>query len=126
MTGGDVDAGFVICRLEEIPDPGARAFRAGSGDWPLRGFIVRQGPHVRAYVNRCPHAGHPLDAAPGHFLLTDSLVQCASHGALFAIDSGECVAGPCVSRSLTAVAIRVVEGEVLLVDDPDALAARYA
>ncbi len=117
----------VICRLDELNDPGSRAFTAGSGDWPLRGFVVRSGDHAYAFVNRCPHAGHPLDWQPHRFLNADaSLIQCASHGALFTIESGKCVAGPCAGRSLTAIPVRVVNGEVLLEDHPDALARRYA
>ena len=29
-----------------------------------------------------------------------SLLQCATHGALFLIESGECVAGPCAGQTL--------------------------
>jgi len=32
-----------------------------------------------------------------------SLIQCATHGALFLIESGECVAGPCEGKSLRAI-----------------------
>jgi len=32
-----------------------------------------------------------------------SLIQCATHGALFLIENGECIAGPCAGQSLTAV-----------------------
>jgi len=32
-----------------------------------------------------------------------SLIQCATHGALFLIESGECIAGPCAGQSLTAL-----------------------
>ncbi|MFP6798982.1 MAG: Rieske (2Fe-2S) protein, partial [Pseudomonas sp.] len=35
-----------------------------------------------------------------------SLIQCATHGALFLIESGECVAGPCAGQSLQELAIR--------------------
>ncbi len=117
----------LICRLDELADPGSRAFRAGSGDWPLRGFIVRRGERVWAYLNRCPHAGHPLDCLPDRFLDADeSRIQCASHGALFAIDSGYCVAGPCAGQRLVPIAVQVVDGSVLLVEEAEALAARLA
>jgi nitrite reductase/ring-hydroxylating ferredoxin subunit len=44
----------------------------------------------------CPHLGIPLNWAPERFLdLDGTLIQCSSHGALFQIDSGECIAGPC-------------------------------
>lgn len=117
----------LLCRLADLADPGSRAFRAGTGDWPLRGFIVRRGEQVWAYLNRCPHAGHPLDWLPDRFLdAEESLIQCGSHGALFEIDSGYCVAGPCAGQSLVPIAVRVLEGNVLLVEEAGALAARLA
>ena len=106
-------------RLDEIPDPGCREFAIGEGDWPFKGFVVRQGDDVFAYQNYCVHAGHPLNWKPDSFLTPDqTAIICASHGATFAIDSGECFAGPCVGRSLRAVDVRVEDGE-LLVTGPD-------
>lgn len=117
----------LLCRLDELADPGSRGFRAGAGDWPLRGFVVRRGEQVWAYLNRCPHAGHPLDWLPDRFLgAEESLIQCASHGALFAMDSGICVAGPCAGQRLVPIAVQIEAGSVLLVEDADVLAARLA
>ncbi len=113
--------------MSELSDPGSRAFTAGSGDWPLRGFVVRRGVEVFGYVNRCPHAGHPLNWQPDQFLTsTRTLILCCSHGAQFMIDTGHCVAGPCVGSELTRIAVRVVDGEVRLEEDPELLAARHA
>jgi nitrite reductase/ring-hydroxylating ferredoxin subunit len=117
----------VLCRFDDLADPGSLAVSIGSGPWPLRAFVVRQGGQAYAYVNRCPHAGHPLDWLPNRFLTADeSLIQCASHGALFTLDSGHCVAGPCAGRSLMAIAVRVAAGNVELDEDPDVLAQRFA
>jgi nitrite reductase/ring-hydroxylating ferredoxin subunit len=45
-------------------------------------------------------------------------IVCASHGALFAPDSGLCVAGPCVGRRLRSIDVIVSPtGEIALVDD---------
>jgi nitrite reductase/ring-hydroxylating ferredoxin subunit len=120
----ELDLERVICRLTELTG-GARAFTIGNGDWPLRGFVVRVGDAVHGYVNRCPHAGHPLDLVPQRFLTSDgTLILCASHGALFEKATGYCVAGPCFGRSLTPVALQVQCGLVLLAEevDVDALA----
>ncbi|MEE8263379.1 MAG: Rieske (2Fe-2S) protein, partial [Gammaproteobacteria bacterium] len=39
---------------------------------------------------------------PDQFLdETGNLLQCATHGALFRIEDGFCVAGPCTGASLT-------------------------
>jgi nitrite reductase/ring-hydroxylating ferredoxin subunit len=120
-AGGSVfDLERVVCRLSEIEVQGARAFTIGSGEWPLKGFVVRVGDAVRGYLNRCPHAGHPLNLLPERFLTPDgALILCSSHGALFEKGNGYCVAGPCAGRSLTPVALEVRSGFVLLADSVD-------
>lgn len=114
------DVERVICRLSELEKHGARGFTIGVGDFPLRGFVVRARDGVCGYVNRCPHAGHPLDLLPQRFLTADAtLIVCASHGALFEKATGLCVAGPCAGRSLVPVPLEVRGGFVLLADDVD-------
>lgn len=115
----------VICSLDDLTDPGSRSFTIGADDWPLRGFVVRRGADVFAYVNRCPHAGHPLNLRMNQFLTPDgALILCNSHGALFEPATGVCVGGPCVGRELVSIPVRVNNGRVLLDGDPEALAAR--
>jgi nitrite reductase/ring-hydroxylating ferredoxin subunit len=110
-----LDLERVICRLEDLEAHGARAFTIGGGRWPLRGLVVRSAAGVHAYLNNCPHAGHPLDLIPGRFLSPDGLLLlCASHGALFEKSTGLCVAGPCAGRTLTPLALEVRAGLVLL------------
>lgn len=118
--GRVLDLERVVCRLTELQLHGARAFTVGGGDWPLRGFVLCIGDAVRGYVNRCPHAGNPLNLLPHRFLTADgTLILCSSHGALFEKSSGYCVAGPCAGRSLTPVALEIRSGLVLLADSVD-------
>jgi len=115
----------VLCSLAELEETGGCGFTVGEGDWPLRGFIVRTTNGVAAYVNTCPHAGHPLDLRPNRFLTPDrGLILCSSHGALFTRDEGLCIAGPCPGQSLKRVPIELVGEYVMLADgvDPQALA----
>lgn len=78
-------------------------------------MVVKARGCLRGYVNRCPHRGHPLDFTPGHFLdATGDYVLCASHGALFSIADGHCVAGPCPGKSLEPVALSVVNGMIMV------------
>ena len=73
----------------------------------IRLFVVRRAGQVYAYKNRCPHRGVPLEWQPNQFLdPSASLIQCATHAALFLIETGECVAGPCAGQSLTAIDCR--------------------
>ena len=116
-----IDASRVICALSELPDGGCLGFRLGTGDWPLRGLVVRMGDDVRAFVNRCPHASHPLDLVPGRFLTPDgSLIRCSSHGALFEKSTGRCLAGPCVGKALRPIPVQVESGFVVLAPGVDA------
>ena len=122
----ELDVTRVVCRLSELDGGGARGFTIGGAAWPLRGLVVRVGDRVYGYLNRCPHAGHPLDLRPQQLLTPDgTLILCSSHGALFEKASGYCVAGPCAGRSLSPVPLQVRCGFVMLADsvDVDALAA---
>jgi nitrite reductase/ring-hydroxylating ferredoxin subunit len=117
----EIDLTRVICALAELDATGSRGFAIGEGDWPLRGFIVRTVKGVAAYVNTCPHAGHPLNFRPDKFLTPDrNLILCASHGALFTRDEGLCIAGPCPGQSLTPVPIEVIGDFILLAEGVDA------
>lgn len=111
----EIDTARILCALREIPEDGCLGFTIGDGDFPVRGFVVRYRGGIAAYVNRCPHAGHPLNLRPHRFLTADrSLILCNSHGALFEKATGLCVAGPCAGQSLEHVAISVESGYVML------------
>lgn len=123
------DLNRLLCRLDELPPGGCREFRIGAGDWPLRGFVVSLPDGVRAYVNRCAHLSYPLNYLPDEFLTYDQrFIECGMHGARFEKDTGLCVAGPCLGRSLIALPVRVEAQRVWLADDVDVaeLIARYA
>jgi nitrite reductase/ring-hydroxylating ferredoxin subunit len=125
----EIDLTRVLCRVEELDATGCREFRLGGGEWPARGFAVRSGTGVHAYLNRCAHQALPLNMLPDRFLTHDgSLILCTAHGALFEKRTGYCVSGPCFGASLLRVAVQVVEGLVLLDETVDvaALVERFA
>jgi nitrite reductase/ring-hydroxylating ferredoxin subunit len=101
--------------LERLPD-GTFAEVEAVIDGDAESLILyRDGDHVRAWFNICPHAGRRLDWAPGQFLKSkDGLLVCAAHGASFELGAGECVAGPCRGEALRAVAVSVHDGAVWL------------
>ena len=116
----EIDVTRVLCSLAELDETGSRGFAVGEGDWPLRGFLVKTANGVAAYVNYCPHAGHPLNFRPNKFLSPDgNLIMCCSHGALFARDNGLCIAGPCAGQSLTRIPVEVFGGFVMLEEGVD-------
>jgi len=89
-----------LCASSELAEGCSRGFtHAGRSLLAVR----RQG-RVYVYLNRCPHRGIPLEWQPDRFLDdSHSLIQCATHGALFLIESGECVSGPCPGARLQAI-----------------------
>jgi nitrite reductase/ring-hydroxylating ferredoxin subunit len=104
----------VLCRMEEIPDPGARGFASAPGSF-FGLFAVRKAGQVHVYVNSCPHIGLPLEPLPDRFLDTRrQLIVCSAHGARFRIEDGGCVSGPCLGQHLEAVPVRIVDGLVVV------------
>jgi nitrite reductase/ring-hydroxylating ferredoxin subunit len=92
-----------LCAPDELAEGQSRGFEIAEEKL----FAVRKDGQLYAYRNRCPHRGIPLEWLPDQFLdASASLIQCATHGALFLIESGECVAGPCAGQSLQELAIR--------------------
>jgi len=106
-------AEILVGALSDIDDPGCREFQIGDGDWPFRGFVVRRGQEVYAFQNFCMHVGHPLNWKPDSFLTKDkAAIICASHGAMYSIDGGECFAGPCKGKALRPVAVDIRDGVI--------------
>ena len=108
----DTGRGTVLCRLDDLADPGGRGFQLGTREAL---FVIRSGGRVFGYVNVCPHQGLALDWKPDVFLSVDKrTIQCANHGARFAIETGKCIAGPCVGGALKPVRLRLADGAVTL------------
>ena len=107
----------VLCRLADIPDPGAKGFPSAPGGF-YGLFAVRKAGEVRVYVNSCPHIGVPLEPLPDRFLDTrKTLIVCSAHGARFRIEDGHCVTGPCLGQSLEIVPHQVVDGMLVVARD---------
>jgi nitrite reductase/ring-hydroxylating ferredoxin subunit len=80
-------------------------------------FVNHEGGH-HASVNRCPHAGTTQDAWPNEFFTEDGRhLICATHGAVFAPDTGVCLDGPCPGTRLERLPV-VRRGDELVVGAP--------
>lgn len=107
--------GQPLIALDAIPDGGFAEVEARVDEDVESLILHRDGDHVRAWFNVCPHAGRRLDWAPGQFLKSkEGLLVCAVHGASFELRGGECVGGPCRGESLRAVAVEVRDGDVVV------------
>lgn len=100
-----------LCHLEDLPEYGSRGFTVGQREI----FLIRQANQIRAYVNRCPHTGVTLNWMPDQFLDWEGqYIQCATHGALFRIEDGLCLAGPCPGSRLEPVSFNLKGTEIYL------------
>ena len=102
-----------LCRLEELTDDEAQGFPVPGAEHDV--FVHREGSSVHAFVNSCTHQGTPLDWVLDRFIGPDGEhFLCATHGALFRIEDGVCIAGPCMGDRLRPVPVLVAEGWVVL------------
>ena len=119
--GAPAAAPVTLCTLDDIPDGKAREFFVGPHEDPFHLVVFRRGERVFGYRNRCPHFLLPLNAGPGRFvLLKDGLVMCAWHSAVFRIEDGAGIDGPCMGGSLEPVSIAIRAGAITLLALPDA------
>ena len=95
-----LDSNIPLCSLDDLEELQAIELTIDE----RRLFAIRQDNQLYAYWNICPHAGIPLNWSPDRFLdLDKALTQCSSHGAVFNIDTGLCIAGPCSGDNLQPV-----------------------
>lgn len=105
-----------LCNIADIQDPGSKAFKVSSNGQTRDIFIVHKDGQFHAYINSCPHTGVNLEWQEDQFLdIENNFIQCSTHDALFEIDSGNCVAGPCAGDHLTAVELDIMD-DTLYVD----------
>ena len=103
-----------LCDANEVTESG-REFRISTGQNAWFVMVFRRGDNIVAYQNVCPHRYLSLSWAPDRFLIgDDGLLVCPHHGAAFELDNGVCLQGPCEGDKLTAVQVRVENGELWL------------
>lgn len=109
-----------LCDSEEITESGSE-FRVSGAHGAYYVMIFRQGERLVAYQNVCPHRHLSLSWAPGRFMVgEDGLLVCPHHAAVFNLDSGECLQGPCSGDFLLPVSIEIRDGQVWLENSEDA------
>lgn len=108
-----VDSYQRVCHINDIP-------KEGSKELTLKGtsFIaVKSDNDIYLYHNRCPHLGLPLQCQQDQFLNYDkSLILCSLHGALFEINSGRCILGPCQNQALKAADYYIKDEHIYIKD----------
>ncbi len=107
-----------LCELSQVPVDGSAEFIADLDGNRFLAMVIRKGEGVYVYENSCPHIGGRLDFPPGEFLSNDGEhIECATHGALFNIEDGVCIFGPCEGDRLTQIKAEVREDAVYILSD---------
>lgn len=103
-----------LCSVQDLEEGQSLGFDLP--DNPV--FAVRKDGEIHVYRNSCPHLGVNLEFQENDFLDMDgALIECSTHGALFEIETGECLAGPCQGDYLTPVPFRVQDDKIVLMEE---------
>lgn len=102
-----------LCNAADLADSGlAVPFDVVYGGQTCRAFAIRYQGRAYAYLNRCTHVAMELDYQPNHvFDTTGHWLICATHGALYAPETGACRGGPC-RGGLVRIALTERDGVV--------------
>lgn len=111
---------LVIARADDLPPGTTKKFMFMINGNDEECFLVNHRGELFAYVNRCCHVPMSLDWVENQFFTEDKqFLQCATHGAHYLPDTGECVSGPPCGKFLQRVSIRR-EGEEIIAIAPGA------
>ncbi len=112
-----VRPGDVLCRLDELENPGSKGFVMLRDGEEEEIFVVRDGEEAFGYVNVCPHRFLPLNWKPDVFLnFQKTRILCVVHAATFDLRDGYCLGGPCPGQSLETVALSIENGVIRLAE----------
>ena len=103
-----------LCACDNIPQQDSRGFdlTLDNGE-QLALIVVNKGGQLYVYRNNCPHVGVRLEWQEHQFLDFDKqYIHCSSHGALFEMATGQCIAGPCAGDKLDTIPSKVEDGQL--------------
>ncbi len=102
-----------VARLGELQPGQTKKFFLYCDGYEIECFVINHGGQLHAWVNRCQHVPMTMDWVENQFLTEDGrYVQCATHGACYRPDTGECVAGPPRGKFLIRVPLDISGDEV--------------
>ena len=106
-----------LCHASDVGEGQARGF-AAAPDTRRKVIVARRQGRLFGWLDACPHypGGTPMAWRSNAYLNGEGThLACHSHGALFDLETGECVLGPCLGQGLTRVELTVTErGDVLI------------
>ena len=102
---------MVVARVGEVAPGQTKKFVLRCHEGEDECFVVNHRGTLYAYVNRCCHVPMTMDWIDNQFLTEEKrYIQCATHGACYEPETGECVWGPPLGKLLTPVRL-VIRGQ---------------
>jgi len=113
LPAADQSNAIWVCDSAQLLDSGlAVRFEVLYFSQRSTAFVLRYASQVCAYLNRCTHVPMEMDYLPGAFFDSSGhWLMCATHGAMYAPQTGHCRFGPC-RGGLTAIEVSESEGAV--------------
>lgn len=109
-----MSGGIVIARVDELAPGETKKFMLTCDGREVEAFVLNHGGQLHAYVNRCRHIAMTMDWVENQFMTADgTFIQCATHGACYEPETGECVDGPPVGKVLIRVPLTVRGDEIV-------------
>lgn len=106
---------LVAVSKKNFLDGSTRSFTTRVRGEEFKGFVVRKGDRYFAYQNLCRHLPVTLDLDDGHFFTHDrNHLQCHMHGAVYEIESGLCIEGPCEGARLHPLTVKEEAGQLVI------------
>jgi nitrite reductase/ring-hydroxylating ferredoxin subunit len=107
------DDAIALCASADLVNSGtAVPFEVVFGGQSCRAFAIRYQGEVHAYLNRCAHVAMEMDFQANRFFdSSGDWLICATHGALYQPQTGQCRGGPCRS-GLVKIALSERDGVV--------------
>lgn len=98
-----------LCSIHFIEESEAKGFTINDESY----FAVKHDGQMYLYENSCPHIGINLEIQENQFLDMDKrFIQCSNHNALFEIETGLCISGPCQGKSLRAIPFEIKDDHI--------------
>lgn len=108
MISSGTAQSITLCQMSQLAEK--RSIGVTVSGLGKKVIVVLKAGNIFAWLDACPHypQGTPMAWRTGEYLNGDgTYIACHSHGALFDIQTGVCLKGPCLGAGLTPVVIAV-------------------
>jgi nitrite reductase/ring-hydroxylating ferredoxin subunit len=119
MDCGPLTITMRLCHVTDIAEGEAKGFLP-SPSAKRKVIVLQRNGVLHGWLDSCPHyaGGTPMAWRSNAYMSGDGQhIACHSHGALFDMETGECILGPCLGQSLSRVDLHVTDtGDVFVTE----------